>query len=101
MTLYLVGENLDKTRSHYRAGTGKLIQLFRGIYIDAEDDADATVLRHAVRIAKYLYPRAYLSAQAPFCLVPRATASNFSRYFLDLCGPRSYWVHFQISILAP
>jgi phosphate transport system substrate-binding protein len=32
MALHLVGETIDKTRSHYRAETGKLIQLMRGIY---------------------------------------------------------------------
>jgi serine/threonine-protein kinase HipA len=32
MALYLIGENLDKTRSHYRAGAGKLVTLVRGIY---------------------------------------------------------------------
>lgn len=62
MPLHLVGETLDKTRSHYLSETGKLVQLMRGIYVDADDDIDATVLRHAVRIAQYLYPRAYLSA---------------------------------------
>src|SRR5437764_696919 len=62
MALHLVGETIDKTRSHYRAETGKLIQLMRGIYVDADDDIETTVLRHAVRIAKYLYPKAYLSA---------------------------------------
>lgn len=79
MALYLVGENLDKTRGHYRAETGKLIQLFRGIYIDAEDDADASVLRHAVRIAKYLYPRAYLSGASAVILGP----SRDGRLFLS------------------
>ena len=62
MALHLVGENLDKARSHYLAQTGRLVQLMRGIYVDADDDIDATVLKHAVRIAKYLYPQAYLSA---------------------------------------
>jgi len=42
----------------------------RGIYIDAGDDIDATVLRHGVRIAKYLYPRAYLSAASAVLLGP-------------------------------
>src|SRR5690349_17467375 len=79
MALYLVGENLDKTRGHYRAETGKLVQLFRGIYIDAEDDADASVLRHAVRIAKYLYPRAYLSGASAVLLGP----SRDGRLFLS------------------
>ena len=53
MALHLVGETIDKTRSHYRAETGKLVQLMRGIYVDADDDIEVTVLRHAVRIAKY------------------------------------------------
>lgn len=70
MTLHLVGENLDKTRSHYRAETGKLIQLMRGIYVDQDDDIDSVVLRHAVRIAKYLYPHAYLSAASAVLLRP-------------------------------
>ncbi len=70
MALHLVGENLDKTRGHYRAETGKLVQLVRGVYVDADDDIDATVLKHAVRIAKYLYPTAYLSAASAVTLAP-------------------------------
>jgi serine/threonine-protein kinase HipA len=70
MALHLVGETLDKARSHYMAETGKLVQLMRGIYVDADDDIDATVLKHAVRIAKYLYPRAYLSAASAALLGP-------------------------------
>jgi serine/threonine-protein kinase HipA len=68
--MHFVGENLDKARGHYRAGTGKLIQLVRGIYVDADDDIDTTVLKHAVRIAKYLYPKAYLSAASAITLAP-------------------------------
>jgi len=70
MTLHLVGETIDKTRAHYQAETGNLVQLMRGIYVDASDDIDATVLRHAIRIAKYLYPRAYLSAASSILLAP-------------------------------
>jgi serine/threonine-protein kinase HipA len=70
MALHLVGETLDKTRSHYRAGTGKLVQLMRGIYVDQGDDIDAIVLRHAVRIAKYLYPHAYLAGASAVLLGP-------------------------------
>jgi serine/threonine-protein kinase HipA len=70
MPIHFVGENLDKARGHYRAGTGKLIQLVRGIYADADDDIEATVLKHAVRIAKYLYPKAYLSAASAVTLAP-------------------------------
>ena len=70
MALHLVGETLDKTRSHYQAETGKLVQLMRGIYVDAGDDVEATILKHAVRIANYLYPRAYLSAASAVLLGP-------------------------------
>jgi serine/threonine-protein kinase HipA len=70
VSLYLVGENLDKKRGHYRAETGKLVQLVRGIYVDLDDDLDAMVLKHAIRIAKYLYPRAYLSAASSVLLAP-------------------------------
>lgn len=70
MALHLVGENLDRTRGHYWAETGKLIQLMRGIYVDADDDIDATVLKQAVRIARYLYKNAYLSAASAVLLGP-------------------------------
>lgn len=70
MPLHLVGETLDKSRSHYLAETGKLVQLMRGIYVDADEDIDTTVLKHAVRIAKYLYPKAYLSAASAVLLGP-------------------------------
>ena len=70
MPLHLVGETLNKTRSHRRAGAGQLIQLMRGIYVDAGDDIDATASRHAVRIARYLYPHAYLSAASAVLLGP-------------------------------
>jgi len=68
--LHLVGETIDKTRSHYMAGTGKLVQLMRGIYVDAADDIDQAVLAHAVRIGRYLYPNAYLSAASAVLLGP-------------------------------
>lgn len=70
MPLHLVGETIDKTRSHYLAETGELVQLMRGIYVDAGEDVDRTVLGHAVRIARYLYPRAYLSAASAVLLGP-------------------------------
>lgn len=70
MPLHFVGQTLDKTRSHYQAETGRLVQLMRGIYVDAGDDIDATVLKHAVRIALYLYPKTYLSAASAFLLGP-------------------------------
>ena len=61
MALHLVGENLDRTRAHAAAQAGDLVNLYRGIYVDAIDDIDKVVLDHAVRIAAYLYPQAYLS----------------------------------------
>ncbi len=62
MPIHLVGETIDKTRSHYLAQTGKLVQLMRGIYVNAADDVDQTVMAHAVRIGRYLYPKTYLAA---------------------------------------
>ncbi len=72
MGLHLVSETIDKTKSHYLAETGKLVQLMRGIYVDAEDDIDGVVLAHAVRIARYLYPKTYLSGASAVLLGPTA-----------------------------
>ncbi len=82
MTIHLVGETIDKARSHYLAETGKLVQLMRGIYVDADDDIDQTVLAHAVRIGRYLYPNAYLSAACAVALRPTRDGR------LYLTGPR-------------
>ncbi len=82
MPLHLVGETIDKTRSHYLAGSGRLVQLMRGIYVDAADDIDRTVLAHAVRIGRYLYPNAYLSAASAVVLGPTRDGR------LYLTGPR-------------
>jgi len=70
MPIHLVGETINKTRSHYLAETGKIVQLMRGIYVDVGDDIDQVVLSHAVRIAHYLYPKAYLSAASAILLGP-------------------------------
>lgn len=70
MALYLVGETIDKAKAHYQAEAGKLLQLMRGIYVDAADNADELVRRHAIRIAHYLYPNAYLSAASAALLGP-------------------------------
>jgi len=70
MALYLVGETIDKAKAHHQAGAGKLLQIMRGIYLDADDNADELVRRHAVRIARYLYPNAYLSAASAVLLGP-------------------------------
>ena len=70
MPVHLVGENIEKAQSHYHAESGKLLQLMRGVYVDADDDIEATLTRQAVRIARYLYPRAYLSAASAVLLGP-------------------------------
>jgi serine/threonine-protein kinase HipA len=83
MGLHLVGETIDKTKSHYRAERGQFVQLMRGIYVDAGDDADRTVLAHAVRIARYLYPKTYLSAASAVLLGPTTDGR------LYISGPRA------------
>jgi serine/threonine-protein kinase HipA len=70
MPLQLVGETIDAKQAHLRAQAGDLIQLMRGIYVDAADDADAVVLGHAVRIARTLYAQAYLSSASAVLLGP-------------------------------
>ncbi|MDB5665527.1 type II toxin-antitoxin system HipA family toxin [Cypionkella sp.] len=62
MAIHMVGETLNAKRAHQRAQAGEIIQLFRGVYVDDGIDADAAVLDHAIRIAHYLYPNAYLSS---------------------------------------
>jgi len=70
MGLHLVGETLDAKRAHLRAQAGELIQLVRGVYVDSALDVETTVLDHAVRIARYLYPKAYLSSASAVLLGP-------------------------------
>jgi len=69
MGLHLVGETLDAKRAHQRAKAGELIPLVRGVYVDP-GDIEATVLGHAVRIARYLYPKAYLASASAVLLGP-------------------------------
>lgn len=59
------------------------MKLTRGIYAEAAEDIDGIVLRHAVRIANYLYPRPYLSGASPVLLAP----TRDGRLFMS--GPRS------------
>lgn len=70
MAIHLVGETIDAKRAHQRAQAGELIQLVRGVYVDHDADADAAILGHAVRIAHYLYPNAYLSSASAVLLAP-------------------------------
>ncbi|MFN3912224.1 type II toxin-antitoxin system HipA family toxin [Hyphomonas sp.] len=68
--LYLVGENIDKHRANYGVEQGKLIPIMRAILVDADDDPDAVILSHAIRIARYLYPQTYLSGVSADKLAP-------------------------------
>lgn len=70
MTLYLVGENIDAQTAFRRGRVGDILQVYRGIYVDAEANADAILRAHAVRIAHYLYPAAYLSSASAALLGP-------------------------------
>ena len=70
MAIHMVGETLDAKRAYQRAQAGEIIQLFRGVYVDDGIDADAAVLDHAIRIAHYLYPNAYLSSASAALLAP-------------------------------
>ncbi len=70
MALHLVGETIDAKRAHQRAQAGELIQLVRGVYVDDQGDIETTILGHAVRIAHYLYPNAYLSSASAALLAP-------------------------------
>lgn len=76
--LHLVGETIDKHRAQYGVETGKLVQVMRGIYVEADDDADAVLFDHALRIAGYLYPSTYLCGASAELL---ATTPDF-RLFL-------------------
>ncbi len=70
MAIHLVGETIDAKGAHQRAQAGELVQLVRGIYVEQDVDADAAILSHAVRIAHYLYPKAYLSSASAALLAP-------------------------------
>ncbi len=52
--LQLVGDTIDAERAHLRAEAGELVHLVRGVYVDAATDIEAKILRHAIRIARYL-----------------------------------------------
>jgi serine/threonine-protein kinase HipA len=77
LALHLVGETIDARRAHLAAQAGALVQLVRGVYIDAIADVDAVVLGHAVRIAHYLYAAAYLSSASAVLLGPTADGRLF------------------------
>jgi serine/threonine-protein kinase HipA len=70
MAIHLAGETIDAKRAHQRAQSGELIQLVRGVYADRDGGAEAAILGHAIRIAHYLYPNAYLSSASAVLLAP-------------------------------
>ena len=70
VSIHLVGETIDAKQAHLRAQAGNLIPLIRGVYVAQDVDVDQTVLAHAVRIAHYIYPRAYLSSASAYLLAP-------------------------------
>ena len=70
MAIHLVGETIDAKRAHSLAQMGELVQLVRGVYVNHDANAEAAILGHAVRIAHYLYPNAYLSSASAVLLAP-------------------------------
>lgn len=68
--LHLVGESIDKHRASYGVEHGRLVPVMRGVLVEAGDDADAVILNHAIRIARYLYPQVYLSGYSAEKLSP-------------------------------
>lgn len=70
MAIHLVGETIDAKRAHYRAQAGELTQLVRGVYVESDTDIETEILDHAVRVAHYLYPNAYLSSASAILLGP-------------------------------
>ncbi len=57
---------MDAKRAHQRGQSGELIPFVRGVYVDTE----RAILDHAVRIAHYLHPNAYLSSASAVLLAP-------------------------------
>ncbi len=70
VSIHLVGETIDAKQAHLRAQAGDLIPLIRGVYVVRGVDVDQTVMAHAMRIAHYIYPSAYLSSATASLLAP-------------------------------
>ena len=77
MSLHFVGETIDKRRAHALVQSGELVPLIRGVYAQAGVQVDDAVLAHAVRIAHYLYPAAYLSSASAALLTPTSDGRLF------------------------
>jgi len=77
VAIQLVGETIDRRRAHLLAQEGRLVPLMRGVYASADQDVDAAVLAHAVRIAHYLY-------RTPIC--PRRALASWRRASTAACS---------------
>jgi serine/threonine-protein kinase HipA len=75
--IHLVGETIDALTAHRMARAGDLVQMFRGVYVARGGNADELLRAHAVRIASYLYPAAYLSSASAVLLSPTADGRLF------------------------
>lgn len=79
MPIHLVGETIDRRRADLKAPQGELEPLVRGVYAVADGNVDAAVMAHAVRIAHYLHPQAYLSSASAAFLAPGPDGRLFLR----------------------
>lgn len=77
MGIVLVGEDIDKRRAAYLRESGRLIAVARGIHVEPGDDPARLLPAHAVRLARYLYPDAYLSHASAWRLGPGADGTLF------------------------
>ena len=62
MAIHFVGQSINAKKAHNMAQSGAWVPLIRGIYVDNDQNLERTIAAHAVRIAHYLYPNAYLSS---------------------------------------
>jgi serine/threonine-protein kinase HipA len=76
-SIQLVGETIDPQTAHRKARAGELLPIIRGVYLSSDGDADTILREHAVRIARYLYPTAYLSSASAILLAPTADGRLF------------------------
>lgn len=70
MSLYLVGENIDKHAAAYGAETNKLVHITKGVYITNNENIESEILKHSFRIAKYIYKNAYFIGYSANELTP-------------------------------
>src|SRR5438094_507608 len=75
--IHLVGETIDPLTAHRMARVGDLVPMIRGVYVARDGNVDELLRAHAVRIANYLYPAAYLSSASAILLSPTADGRLF------------------------